>query len=200
MFEAAQAYLNQTDDWSFVENKHSRESSSGTSEERALASKSRPMGSCMEGEAGSQLTWMDAKAGDVVATPHQGKPVELQELWYNALLIMEQAARKFGSVSKAGSYATMADLARRSFNDAFWFGAGGYLYDVIDRERRDASLLRPNQILTVSLSLSMLDSARARAVVEAVERELLTPRGLRSLAPSDPRYRGRLRWRRRHAG
>jgi glycogen debranching enzyme len=133
---------------------------------------------------------MDAKVGDVVATPRQGKPVEIQALWYNALRIMERVSQKLGKVSEAVSYASMADLARRSFNAAFWYGDGGYLYDVIDGERRDASL-RPNQILAVSLSHSMLDSARARAVVETVERELLTPRGLRSLAPTDPAYRGR---------
>jgi len=84
----------------------------------------------------------------------------------------------------------MAELARRSFNDAFWHAEEGYLYDVIDGEHRDTSL-RPNQILAVSLSHSMLDSGRARSVVATVERELLTPRGLRSLATGDPRYRGR---------
>ena len=133
---------------------------------------------------------MDAKVGDVVATPRQGKPVEIQALWYNALRIIEHVSRKLGKVSEAARYATMADLARRSFNAAFWYGDGGYLYDVIDGERRDGSL-RPNQILAVSLSHSILDSSRARAVVDAVERELLTPHGLRSLAPSDPAYRGR---------
>jgi glycogen debranching enzyme len=193
MFEAAQAYLNQTDDWSFVENTlydplagiiewYQRGTRFGIKVEAG--------GLVHAGEAGSQLTRMDAKVGDVVATPRQGKPVEIQALWYNALLIMEGAARKFGRLSEAASYATMAERARRSFNDVFWYADGGYLYDVIDGERRDASL-RPNQILTVSLSHSMLDSARARAVVDAVERELLTPCGLRSLAPSDPASRGR---------
>jgi predicted glycogen debranching enzyme len=193
MFEAVQAYLNQTGDWSFVENKlydplagiiewHQRGTRFGIKVETD--------GLVHAGEAGSQLTWMDAKVGDVVATPRQGKPVEIQALWYNALRIMEQASRKLDKASEAARYATVADLARRSFNAAFWYGDGGYLYDVIDGERRDASL-RPNQILAVSLSQSILDSARARAVVEAVERELLTPRGLRSLAPSDPTYRGR---------
>jgi predicted glycogen debranching enzyme len=193
MFEAAHAYLNQTHDWSFVENKL-YDPLAGIIEwyQRGtrFGIKVEADGLVHAGEAGSQLTWMDAKVGDVVATPREGKPVEIQALWYNALRIMEHVARKFGRLTEAASYATMADLARRSFNAAFWYGDGGYLYDVIDGERRDASS-RPNQILAVSLSHSMLDSARAQAVVEAVERELLTPRGLRSLAPSDPRYRGR---------
>ncbi len=193
MFESVRAYANQTNDWSFVENKlygalagiiewYQRGTRFGI--------KVDVDGLVQAGEAGSQLTWMDAKVGDVVATPRQGKPVEIQALWYNALRIMEELARKFGNVSEAEGYAAMADLARGSFNHAFWYGDGAYLYDVIDGERRDTSL-RPNQILAVSLSHSMLDSDRARAVVETVERELLTPRGLRSLAPSDPQYRGR---------
>jgi len=193
MFEAVQAYLNQTGDWSFVENKL-YDSLAGIIEWHQRGTrfgiKVETDGLVHAGEAGSQLTWMDAKVGDVVATPRQGKPVEIQALWYNALRIMEQVSRKLDKASEAARYATMADLARRSFNAAFWYGDGGYLYDVIDGGRRDASL-RPNQILAVSLSHSILDSARARAVVEAVERELLTPRGLRSLAPSDPAYRGR---------
>src|SRR6516165_6240877 len=193
MFEAVQAYLNQTGDWSFVENRlydplagiiewHQQGTRFGIKVETD--------GLVHAGEAGSQLTWMDAKVGDVVATPRQGKPVEIQALWYNALRIIEHVSRKIGKVSEAARYATMADLARRSFNAAFWYDDGGYLYDVIDGERRDGSL-RPNQILAVSLSHSILDSSRARAVVDAVERELLTPHGLRSLAPSDPAYRGR---------
>jgi predicted glycogen debranching enzyme len=193
MFEAAQGYLGQTDDWSFVENTL-YEPLAGIIEWYSRGTrfgiKVEADGLVHAGEPGSQLTWMDAKVGDVVATPRQGKPVEIQALWYNALRIMEHVSEKFGKVSEAASYATMADLARRSFNAAFWYGDGGYLYDVIDGERRDASL-RPNQILAVSLSHSMLDSARARAVVETVARELLTPRGLRSLAPADPAYRGR---------
>jgi predicted glycogen debranching enzyme len=193
MFEAAYAYLGQTDDWAFAQNTlydplagiiewYSRGTRFGIKVEAD--------GLVHAGESGSQLTWMDAKVGDVVATPRQGKPVEIQALWYNALRIMEHVSRKFGKVSEAARYATMADLARHSFNTAFWYGDGGYLYDVIDGERRDASL-RPNQILAVSLSHSMLDPALAPAVVLAVERELLTPRGLRSLAPSDRAYRGR---------
>ena len=193
MFEASQAYLDHTDDWSFVEH-HLYDALAGVIDwyQRGtrFGIKVDVDGLVQAGEAGSQLTWMDAKVGDVVATPRQGKPVEIQALWYNALRIMEEFARRFGRASEAPAYAAKAELARRSFNDAFWYGDGGYLYDVIDEGLRDASL-RPNQILAVSLSHSMLEPLRAGAVVATVERELLTPRGLRSLAPSDPSYRGR---------
>jgi glycogen debranching enzyme len=84
----------------------------------------------------------------------------------------------------------MAERARASFNEKFWNAATACLYDVIDGERRDASI-RPNQIFAVSLEHTMLDESRARRVVETVEGALLTPYGLRSLAPGDPQYRGR---------
>jgi predicted glycogen debranching enzyme len=193
MFEASQEYVSSTGDWAFAES-ILYDSLAGIIEwyQRGtrFGIKVDVDGLVRAGEAGSQLTWMDAKVGEVVATPRPGKPVEVQALWYNALGIMEGLARKFDRVSEAARYATIAELACRSFNDAFWYAEKGYLYDVIDGERRDASL-RPNQILAVSLSHSMLDSDRARSVVATVERELLTPRGLRSLATGDPRYRGR---------
>jgi predicted glycogen debranching enzyme len=140
-------------------------------------------GLLLAGEPGVQLTWMDAKVGDWVVTPRYGKPVEIQALWYNALRVMEE-------LSGEAKYREMADRARDSFRQLFWNGAAGCLYDVVDGDRRDASI-RPNQIFTVSLYHSMLDGEKAKAVVAAVERDLLTPYGLRSLAPSGPQYRGR---------
>ncbi|MBV9956910.1 MAG: glycogen debranching enzyme N-terminal domain-containing protein, partial [Acidobacteria bacterium] len=142
------------------------------------------------GAPGAQLTWMDAKVGEWVVTPRRGKPVEIQALWYNALRVMEELARTFGDASRSQSYGAMAERARASFNEKFWNEEAACLYDVIDGESRDASL-RPNQIFAVSLEHTMLNSDRARLVVEAVERSLLTPYGLRSLAPDDPHYRGR---------
>jgi predicted glycogen debranching enzyme len=142
------------------------------------------------GEPGVQLTWMDAKIGDWVVTPRQGKPVEIQALWYNALCVMEDLARRYGFDLQAGHYRDAADRARQSFGRAFWNETAGCLYDVIHGDARDASI-RPNQIFAVSLFHKMLPPERARAVVETVERYLLTPYGLRTLAPSDPRYQGR---------
>ncbi len=142
------------------------------------------------GEEGVQLTWMDAKVGDHVITPRRGKPVEIQALWYNALRVSEEFARGFGLDDDVRKFAAMAERTRLSFNVQFWNEEAGCLYDVVNGDARDASL-RPNQIFAVSLRHSMLSDERARRVVEAVERDLLTPYGLRSLAPTDPRYSGR---------
>jgi len=133
------------------------------------------------GEPGVQLTWMDAKVGDWVVTPRHGKPVEIQALWYNALRIME-------AWTGEARYGEMADRARESFRAQFWNPATGCLFDVVAPE--DASI-RPNQIFAVSLPHRMMEAGQERAVVETVERELLTPYGLRTLARSDPQYRGR---------
>ncbi|HEX8888644.1 MAG TPA: amylo-alpha-1,6-glucosidase [Pyrinomonadaceae bacterium] len=140
------------------------------------------------GEEGVQLTWMDAKVGDWVVTPRQGLAVEIQALWYNALRIMEELAERFNETERQRQYAHRAELARASFNKLFWNTEAGCLYDVIDGEARDASI-RPNQIFAVSLPYSMLPLETARKVVQVVERDLLTPYGLRSLAPKDSQYR-----------
>jgi len=139
------------------------------------------------GEPGVQLTWMDAKIGDWVVTPRTGKPVEIQALWYNALLIMSDFAERFGDPDSGKKFARMAEVAKDSFNGQFWNTETECLYDVVDGDVRDASM-RPNQIFAISLNHSMLDRTRARKVVDNVEAQLLTPVGLRSLSPNDPRY------------
>jgi glycogen debranching enzyme len=141
------------------------------------------------GEDGVALTWMDAKVDGWVVTPRRGKPVEVQALWYNALCVMADLARRAGESDRAERYAGMAAHAKGSFNEQFWNEAAGCLFDVVDGERRDGSI-RPNQVLAVSLPHGMLDPERERRVVEVVERELLTPYGLRSLARGDAQYRG----------
>lgn len=142
------------------------------------------------GEPGVQLTWMDARVGDWVVTPRHGKPVEIQALWYNALRIMEHLAQTCGDTTNQQRYGTMAARAHASFNEVFWHETADCLYDVIHGTERDGSL-RPNQIFAVSLPYTMLSDVRAQRVVAVVERDLLTPYGLRSLAPYDPQYRGR---------
>ena len=142
------------------------------------------------GEVGVQLTWMDAKVGDWVVTPRRGNAVEIQALWYNALCIMEDFAQRFGDDSGRKRYCGLATLARWSFNRLFWNERGGYLYDVVNAGISDASI-RPNQIFAVSLPYTMLRPERAKRVVDVVQQHLLTPYGLRTLAPSDPQYRGR---------
>jgi predicted glycogen debranching enzyme len=142
------------------------------------------------GELGVQSTWMDAKVGDWVVTPRIGKPVEIQALWHNALCVLRDLAEKFGDQKNSSRFAKLAARAKRSFNQAFWNDEAGCLFDVIDGEARDGSI-RPNQIFAVSLPHTLLPQTRAKQVVAVVERELLTPCGLRSLAPDDPQYRPR---------
>jgi predicted glycogen debranching enzyme len=133
---------------------------------------------------GWQLTWMDAKVGDWVVTPRMGKPVEVNALWYHGLRVMEEFA---GMFDWRGGYGALADRVRTSF-DAYWFAGGGYLYDV--QGATPDARLRPNQLLAVSLPHSPVDLERAKSIVQVVERHLLTPYGLRTLAPFDPEYRG----------
>ena len=142
------------------------------------------------GEPGVQLTWMDAKVGDRVVTPRHGKPVEIQALWYNALRVMEELAGRFNELNAKLEYGAMADKARASFNALFWNEQAGCLYDVINGDIRDASI-RPNQVIAISLANTMVPKERATSILKVIERELLTPRGLRTLSPSDPNYSGR---------
>ncbi|HEX6719816.1 MAG TPA: amylo-alpha-1,6-glucosidase [Pyrinomonadaceae bacterium] len=141
------------------------------------------------GERGVQLTWMDAKVGDWVVTPRHGKPVEIQALWYNALRFMELLSGKFGDMTAQNKFGAMAQQACDSFNKVFWNSDGGYLYDVVNGQYSDAAI-RPNQVIAVSLSNSMVSNKRAHSILAVVERELLTPRGLRTLSPNDPKYIG----------
>ncbi len=144
------------------------------------------------GDATTQLTWMDAKIGDYVATPRNGRPVEIQALWYNALRIVENFANMRGDTPNAIRCAELAAQTARSFNRIFWNEAGGYLYDCIADDDTPDGSVRPNQIFAVSLPFQILtNNAQARRVVETVKRELLTPYGLRSLSPEDAKYRGR---------
>jgi predicted glycogen debranching enzyme len=139
------------------------------------------------GNAGVQLTWMDAKVGDWVVTPRIGKPIEINALWLNALITMTQFADTLGQPSE--SYAAMAKRAREGFQ-RFWNEAEGCCFDVLDGPTGNDSSLRPNQLLAVSLPESPLTPEQQRAVVDICARHLLTSHGLRSLAPKDPSYRG----------
>jgi predicted glycogen debranching enzyme len=140
-------------------------------------------------DGGLQLTWMDAKVGQWVVTPRAGKPVEVQALWITAL---EAAARLLGASEPTLGHelAERAAWARSSFVMRFWCEARGYLYDVIDGPARDETL-RPNQLYALGLTRPLVDPDRARRALEAVERELLVPVGLRSRARG-PGYRGKM--------
>jgi predicted glycogen debranching enzyme len=135
------------------------------------------------GVPGVQLTWMDAKVDGWVVTPRIGKPVEVNALWYNALRAMEGFARLLDRPEEAGGYQALAERVHASF-DRFWSEALGYCLDVLDGPAGPEASLRPNQLFAVSLHHSPLDDARARAVLDACARSLLTSHGLRSLAGS----------------
>lgn len=134
-----------------------------------------------------QITWMDVRVGDWVATPRHGKPVEINALWYNALRIMESLCEKIDE--DASAYRTRAEQVKESFNAKFWDSANQCLFDVVDGDEPDDHI-RPNQIYAVSLPFSLLPEEQEKAVVALVEKELFVGCGLRSLAPDHPDYHG----------
>ncbi|MBE7385224.1 MAG: glycogen debranching enzyme family protein [Leptolyngbya sp. SIO1E4] len=160
------------------------------------------------GEVGTQLTWMDAKVGDWVVTPRIGKPIEVNALWYNALLTMARFADLLGV--SGSDYRLMAEQTRHGFQ-RFWSDELGYCYDVLDGPEGNDPSLRPNQIFAVAfpaadcwrsdlytkkpagtqlLGPPLLSTDQQKAVVDQVARQLLTSHGLRSLDPRHPKYSG----------
>ena len=139
------------------------------------------------GEPGVQLTWMDAKVGDYVVTPRIGKPVEVNALWIAAL----RTCARFASMTGDDPEVLMLAARRAEAGfERFWNASRGWCYDVIDGPAGDDGSLRPNQLFAVALPIDVLDRDRRRAIVDACAKQLLTPAGLRSLAPTDPRYAG----------
>ena len=136
-----------------------------------------------------QVTWMDVRVGDWVATPRHGKPVEINALWYNALCTMDMLQAKFGD--NDDSYRQLASLVKTSFNKRFWNENTGCLYDVVDE---DDDTIRPNQIYAVSLPFTMLDKEREKAIVDTVMDKLYVGCGLRSLDPDPQGLPSDLHW------
>jgi predicted glycogen debranching enzyme len=142
-----------------------------------------------QGELGYQLTWMDAKVDGWVVTPRRGKAVEINALFYNALRLVAGWVKEGIGEPAARRYEDLAERVKSSFNRRFWYLDGGYLFDVVDGENGDDPALRPNQILAIALSHPVLDESRWGPVFEVVREKLLTPVGLRSLAPGHPDYK-----------
>jgi predicted glycogen debranching enzyme len=136
------------------------------------------------------LTWMDGLIDGRPVTLRPGKPVEVEALWVNALSILAELEKRLGDADEAKRRTKEAKRAQKSFEEAFWNEEAGFLFDLIDGERRDDSL-RPNQVIALSLPFPLLPKPKAARVLEAVERELYTPVGLRTLAPGHPAYRPR---------
>ncbi|MCX7843687.1 MAG: glycogen debranching enzyme N-terminal domain-containing protein [Clostridia bacterium] len=139
------------------------------------------------GDEGTQLTWMDAKVGSWVVTPRHGKAVEINALWYNALKVFADIAKKMGKHCER--YEELAERVRESFVKSFWNYDRQCLYDVITEDFKDSSV-RPNQILAVSLSYPVLAGDMAKKVVTRVWKELYTAYGLRSLSKRSANYIG----------
>jgi len=144
-----------------------------------------------QGAEGYQLTWMDAKVDGWVVTPRRGKAVEINALWYNALCLLAEWKNLIQGEGAGQEIAERANRVRQSFNKRFWCDEKGYLFDVVDGEHGDDTSCRPNQVFSISLPHAVLDRQHWEAVMETVERRLLTPVGLRSLAPGEPDYKPR---------
>jgi predicted glycogen debranching enzyme len=143
-----------------------------------------------QGAEGYQLTWMDAKVDGWVVTPRRGKAVELNALWYNALRLLETWSRECPGAVSTAELCAYAERTCESFNRRFWNEEGGYCYDLVDTEGGgNDPALRPNQLLSISLKHPVLDRARWEQVVTICRDRLLTPVGLRSLAPGHPDYK-----------
>lgn len=143
-----------------------------------------------QGATDYQLTWMDAKCDGWVVTPRRGKAVEINALWYNALRLLERWVGEIKGMEAARPYAGHAERVYESFNKRFWYADGGYLYDVVDAEGGgDDRSCRPNQLFSISLPNAVLDPSRWESVLRVSHDRLLTPVGLRSLAPDDPEFK-----------
>lgn len=190
-FHALDRYYRQTADWQTVEQllpslvdvveHHLRGTSFGIGVDPED-------GLLRQGAEGYQLTWMDAKVDGWVVTPRRGKAVEINALWYNALRVLEDFLKQSSQESQAEWAADHAERARASFNNRFWNESANCLLDIVDGEHGDDPACRPNQIFAVSLPNPVLDPSRWLPVVETVRDRLLTPVGLRSLAPGEKGY------------
>ncbi len=141
------------------------------------------------GQEGVQLTWMDARIRGRVITPRMGKPVEVNALWYNALMVFSEFLKMAGQKALSVKYQLKAATAKDRFLKVFWNPELNCLFDSIDGDLKDDAI-RPNQLLAVSLPYPLLEGTEARQVLDRVTENLYTPRGIRSLAPEDPAYRG----------
>lgn len=145
-------------------------------------------------QTGKALTWMNAYVDGKPVTPRSGKPVEINALWYYALSLMyEWSQRRAGRADYAAPYyQELAAQCKESFKQRFWNASGEYLYDVVDGPDGNDEALRPNQLLAVSSRYPVLDTPDRKRVFEQVTKHLLTPFGIRTLAPQASEYQGSL--------
>jgi predicted glycogen debranching enzyme len=189
LFQAVAAYLQASGDWRFIADRLDALEGvidwhvGGTRHNIRMDERD---GLLAGGEDGYALTWMDARVGDWVVTPRHGKPIEINALWYNALRLTADWCE--GAMRPAGRYRQMALQVHESAQVRFWFRDGGYCYDVVDAVDGDDPSLRPNQVIALALVYPLIEGDRARSTLDVVTSKLLTPYGLRTLSPDDPRY------------
>ncbi|MGC2660430.1 MAG: amylo-alpha-1,6-glucosidase [Bryobacteraceae bacterium] len=189
MFEAARCYLEATDDWGFVHDQLYPVLKDMVAWHRRGTRYGIHMTADGGLSAGEALTWMDARVDGRAVTPRAGKAVEIQALWFNALSFLCALAWRAGDEADAEDLAALIACAKESFLEQFWNEQTGCLFDVVSDDGRDAAI-RPNQVLAVSLKYPLVEGRRAEQILNVVREKLLTPRGLRTLAPDDPQYRG----------
>ncbi|MCS7032582.1 MAG: amylo-alpha-1,6-glucosidase, partial [Phycisphaerae bacterium] len=139
---------------------------------------------------GLGCTWMNAKVGDWVITPRHGRPVEVNALWYNALMIAAALSERLGETSRVAGLRSAAARQAEAFNQRFWNATSHCCFDVVWDNGEDSSI-RPNQLLAVSLPFPVLAPVQWKALLQTVKERLLTPYGVRTLAPSDASYQGK---------
>lgn len=139
---------------------------------------------------GKALTWMDAIVHGVPVTPRRGYVVEINALWYNAICFSLEMARKVKDKSFLKDFESLPAVVKKSFNDLFWNNKAGYLADYVNDEEGQNMFVRPNMVLATSLPFTMLDSEQMKKVLDIADKELVTPRGLRTLSPRNNLYKG----------
>jgi predicted glycogen debranching enzyme len=189
LFQAVAAYLRASGDWRFIAERLDALEGvidwhvGGTRHNIGMDHRD---GLLAGGEEGYALTWMDARVGDWVVTPRRGKPIEINALWYNALRLTADWCER--AMRPAGRYREMAAQAHESAQARFWYGIGGYCYDLVDAADGDDPSLRPNQVIALALVYPLIEGDRAHSALDVITSKLLTPYGLRTLSPDDPRY------------
>ena len=139
---------------------------------------------------GKALTWMDAVVHEIPVTPRKGFVVEINALWYNAICFSLEMARIARDKSFVKEFETLPDLVSKSFIDLFWDNKAGYLADYVNDEESRNMFVRPNMVIATSLPFSMLDCEQMKKILDVVDKELVTPRGLRTLSPRNSLYQG----------
>jgi predicted glycogen debranching enzyme len=139
---------------------------------------------------GKALTWMDAVVNGIPVTPRKGYTVEINALWYNAVCFALEMSRKSKDKSFIKEFESLPDLIKKSFIALFWNDKSGYLADYVNDEEGQNLFVRPNMVIATSLNFSMLDSDQMKKVLDIADKELVTPRGLRTLSPRNNLYEG----------